>query len=41
MGDRERLRRLIEDVPTVAYTLDIIINRLVKALNSINYEVSE
>ena len=44
MGDRERLRRLIEDVPTAAYTLDmscIIINRLVKALNSINYEVSE
>jgi len=41
MGDRERLRRLIEDVPTAAYTLDmscIIINRLVKALN---YEVSE
>ena len=40
----QNVRRLIEDVPTAAYTLDmscIIINRLVKALNSINYEVSE
>jgi hypothetical protein len=26
MGDRERLRRLIEDVPTAAYTLDVVYN---------------
>ncbi len=43
-GEAQKIDRQIEDVPTAAYTLDmscIIINRLVKALNSINYEVSE